>query len=586
MTTGHQAPADMLRAAREEMITRGLQYARVPASLVTPEIEQSWRRSISQGVDTTAEPIFSGHTDMEGALFDVSERVLDQWATHLEDSRMSLLIADRNGRIVSRRILDSRDNRALDRVNATEGYDFSEQTLGTNGLGTPIEARQAVFVRGSEHFNDALADLACAGAPIIHPITGRAIGSVSIASALDVSVSLMLAMARQAGQQITSGLESAAESRDLDLARAYRRLKSTRGAVLVMNAETVMTDIPALAHLDARSHALLWEELRRHRWVQDEALRLTLPLLGHETLVRRIRRDGGEDVFAIEFPARDASRQDQDTGVGLIPLLDPAPRPVYEEVARELDAAASEPGLIRVTGPAGVGKRHQSERWLRDRTGREPLEIPASDIDAALVIRALDEDRGVIVTGGAGISDWNRHLLEDLARTRLPEKARIVLTERPAGVLSSGPRVVEMPGLAEQHTAIPGLINSLAAQLYPGAPAPRFSPAALQRLLAWPWPRNVPELRNMIAGQAKIARGELIEVRDLPLAMRRSLEPSLSRYERSERETITTALRETGGNKSQAAQLLGIGRTTLYRKMRTLKIDAEEHATVDDGRTA
>ena len=69
---------------------------------------------------------------------------------------MTLFLADEDGRIVSRRIVDAQDERTMDRANAVEGFDFSEQSLGTNGLGTPIEARGVVFVRGAEHFNDAL----------------------------------------------------------------------------------------------------------------------------------------------------------------------------------------------------------------------------------------------------------------------------------------------------------------------------------------------------------------------------------------------------------------------------------------------
>ncbi len=61
--------------------------------------------------------------------------------------------------------------------------------------------------------------------------------------------------------------------------------------------------------------------------------------------------------------------------------------------------------------------------------------------------------------------------------------------------------------------------------------------------------------------------------------MREVAARSLSRYEQGERGAIVSALREAGGNKARAADILGIGRTTLYRKMRTLKIDADERMT-------
>ncbi|NHU49641.1 hypothetical protein G9373_44950, partial [Rhodococcus sp. A14] len=291
---------DEVRSARELLITQGLVRASVPASLVAEEIEQSWRRSVSHRVDPGAGPHILGEIDPDSAILRAAGRILDQWQTNLTDSRMTLFLADEDGRIVSRRIVDTQDERALDQANAVEGFDFSEQALGTNGLGTPIESRGIVFVRGTEHFNDALAQLACAGAPIKHPITGRIVGSLSITSHIDVASPLMVAMVRQAGYQIAEALELMADSRDLELARTYRLFRSSRHPVLVMNSETVMTDLPALAHFDAESHADLWEKLRRHRWDQDE-LQLELPTLGTEAMVRRLGRAGQDAIFALEF---------------------------------------------------------------------------------------------------------------------------------------------------------------------------------------------------------------------------------------------------------------------------------------------
>ncbi len=596
---------DEVRIARERLITQGLFRASVPASLVAEEIEQSWRRSVSHRVDPRAEPHVLGEIDPDSVMLRAAGRILDQWQTNLTDSRMALFLADEAGRIVSRRIVDAQDGRALDRANAAEGFDFSERALGTNGLGTPLEARGVVFVRGHEHFNDALARLACAGAPIKHPITGRVVGSLSLASHIDVASPLMVAMVRQAGQQIAEALEHVAGSRDLELARAYRRLRSSRRPVLVMNSETVMTDLPSLAHLDAESHAVLWEKLRLHHWDED-ALRLELPVLGTEAVVQRLGRGGQDAMFALEFlgPAGGAlPGPGTPTGVpgdaaapalrgpldgGASPLRRPSP---YGAVQQQLTASAAASGLIRVVGGTGVGKRHQASGWLRQRTGQEPLVLTARDLAAgdgtvrADADAALHEGLGVVVLGGGDLpAEW-RARIEDFARHPRPgvrPGARVVLTERTGGADSpeagSGDvsATVRVPSLADLRGDLPVVVREVAAELFPGAPAPRFSPAALQSLLAWPWPGNVAELSRVLAALPQVAHGALIQTQDLPLPMRQTSRSSLSRYEQAERDAIAAALREAGGNKSRAAEILGIGRTTLYRKMRTLKINPDE----------
>ncbi|REE75645.1 transcriptional regulator of acetoin/glycerol metabolism [Rhodococcus wratislaviensis] len=590
---------DEVRSARELLITQGLVRASVPASLVAEEIEQSWRRSVSHRVDPGVGPHILGEIDPDSAILRAAGRILDQWQTNLTDSRMTLFLADEDGRIVSRRIVDTQDERALDQANAVEGFDFSEQSLGTNGLGTPIESRGIVFVRGTEHFNDALAQLACAGAPIKHPITGRIVGSLSIASHIDVASPLMVAMVRQAGHQIAEALELMADSRDLELARTYRLFRSSRHPVLVMNSETVMTDLPALAHFDAESHADLWEKLRRHRWDQDE-LQVELPTLGAEAMVRRLGRAGQDAIFALEFTSQAAAGQvtvadSQDSaaapagGVAVDGVASHRTRPTpYSDVQRQLTASADVEGLIRVVGGPGTGKRHQASRWLRQHTSQEPEVVAVRDLAADDAIwaggeAALREGRGVVVVGGGDLSDDLRARLgafARLSRPGAPAGARVILTERAGDANEDGadadPPVVRVPALTELRDELPDIVRAVAAELFPGAPALRFSPAALQCLLAWRWPGNVAELSRLLTAFPYPVRSGLIQTKDLPAPMRQTAWSSLSRYEQAERETIEGALREADGNKARAAKILGIGRTTLYRKMRALKIDADE----------
>lgn len=117
-----------------------------------------------------------------------------------------------------------------------------------------------------------------------------------------------------------------------------------------------------------------------------------------------------------------------------------------------------------------------------------------------------------------------------------------------------------------------------------GIEQPAVSDKAMELLMAYDWPGNVRELQNCIYSAMTIASGPTIEPADLPRRICFDSEPSevtrvisgrISLAEtaaqataKAEQEAINKALLETGGNREKAAELLGIGRKTLYRKLR------------------
>ena len=106
-----------------------------------------------------------------------------------------------------------------------------------------------------------------------------------------------------------------------------------------------------------------------------------------------------------------------------------------------------------------------------------------------------------------------------------------------------------------------------------------FDPASAAALAAYDWPGNLRQLRNAVLSATLLAAGEYITCRDLPgeitdgPAAESAAAPLPLRDRASEEEQIRRALAAAGGNKSQAAKLLGIDRKTLYNKLHLYGIE-------------
>ncbi|MGA2175861.1 MAG: sigma-54 dependent transcriptional regulator [Verrucomicrobiota bacterium] len=103
-----------------------------------------------------------------------------------------------------------------------------------------------------------------------------------------------------------------------------------------------------------------------------------------------------------------------------------------------------------------------------------------------------------------------------------------------------------------------------------------FSPPASEALRAFDWPGNVRQLQNEIQRAVLMSEGTTINESDLSIAAQASAKanPDLTLMEAMERNAILQMLKDTGGNKLETAKRLGIGRQTLYNKIKMYGIEA------------
>jgi len=136
---------------------------------------------------------------------------------------------------------------------------------------------------------------------------------------------------------------------------------------------------------------------------------------------------------------------------------------------------------------------------------------------------------------------------------------------------------LRVPALRERREDIPALVHTFLDELARANAVARktIAPGALVVLQDYAWPGNVRELKNFVESALVSVPGDRIGEEHLPRSMRKQrapAEPSRlvagTRLDEMERELIRLTLEHTGGNRTHAAALLGIGVRTLQRKMR------------------
>ncbi|HPW64751.1 MAG TPA: sigma-54 dependent transcriptional regulator [Candidatus Omnitrophota bacterium] len=142
---------------------------------------------------------------------------------------------------------------------------------------------------------------------------------------------------------------------------------------------------------------------------------------------------------------------------------------------------------------------------------------------------------------------------------------------------------LKMPPLRERKEDIPPLVNTFMRQygIQNGKKLRGIAPDALEALLRYDWPGNVRELKNIVERMIVLSAGEELTLDQVPDDIRGprpvaasfvSGNSAVTTLTDAEKELIRNALRETNGNKSKAAEKLGISRRTLYRKIEEYQI--------------
>lgn len=285
-----------------------------------------------------------------------------------------------------------------------------------------------------------------------------------------------------------------------------------------------------------------------------------------------------------------------------------------------LAARIAEPAML--VGEAGTGKRTLA-RVIHYRGPRRDRAFAAVDcvhLPSAALVEFLFGERTQAAVGTLYLAepawlprDLQLRLCEWLTRPGQDAKAPRFLAGRrgdPKHDISKerlleelhcalSPLVLEVPPLRQRGDDLPALANWLLARANEtGEPrVTGLTPAAWDLLRNHSWPGNLRELHDVLAAARLHAKGEILDVGDLPASLRLAqrleampdpaAEPKIALdqvLEQAERRLIEQALRKARGNKTRAAELLGIWRQRLIRRMEALDIaDAEQAKEKSDG---
>ena len=556
---------------------------------VRDTILASWRRShdLRVAADKIELP-FEADAHLDTRLSRSAEPVLRSLQEQLQGQSVSVILTDPTGLVLSRLTGDDEFDRHLDLVRLAPGFSYAEKFVGTNGIGTALEVGGPAHVFGHEHYAENLENLACAGVPIHHPISGRLVGAVDLTCWRKDAGPLLLTLAKTTAEQIRQALLADAGASQLGLFQEYLRTCSRRtGVVFALDSDVVMLNDHARAVLEPDDQATLLAQATEalaagHRGTvlvelpSGQTARMYCRPVGSANrpsgIVAHVKLDPGASHDARK---RGATRMSLPGLVGT--------SPPWLHVCQEVERVFRSGDWLAVEGEAGVGKLAllRAVQLRRQPVGRFVLveaRDAATDAGWLASVReaVLDADTVVIrhveALDGPGIRGLSSALQDAHHASReRPLWAAITLdadthSSDLVHLLQLFPSTVEVPPLRLHLEDLPLLVHVFLSRLGQGGRLD-CSPEAMRLLMRMSWPGNAEQVHQVLREVVKHRRTGSIQPEDLPPEVHTVSRRVLSPLEALERDAIIRCLSSANGSKVQAAKSLGMSRATIYRKI-------------------
>lgn len=558
---------------------------------VRPEIAESWRRSALHGLTPArALPRNSQGADADGRLARGADMVIVGRNAALNDLDAALTLTDNEGRLLRRWVKSARFERRLDARHVVVGASIAEESVGTCSSGIAAEVGRPVMVIGHEHYSEGALTMTTAGAPIRHPVTRKLVGTINYTCDARDTHALMLAWVQRLAMEIEEALLDASTLTQRALLDAY--LKSgadARHPVVCLDDHTLITNAAAARMLGTGDQALLWEMAAKRITSPDVSPDAqTLRLESSQTVKVDVQvvEHGAKPVGALlrltpTSPRRAAiAAPDRTTGLGRLHGRSPA----WHDWSAQVRESAANGAPLLLWGEPGTGKT-ATARAIADDGMNTVVELDAallgdrwieclttalsSDSLSYAILRRLDLlDRSAAVATIRLVENAAVQVIATATSFDAPQDDRELVSTLGAW---PGP-VLVAPPLRDRIEDLPDLLTAIAVDLY--SRSPRWTGEVVQLLGRHSWPANLHSLTNTVRAILERSKGPEVTVAHLPAYLSAcTTRRSLTGLENIEAHALVAALRASNGNKREAADKLGIARSTLYRKVRALGLD-------------